>query len=314
MLALLVSALTRQLPYYDAQWKPVVIIAVLALGYIRPGAGAALAALLSLPALLYHAPTWAVSVLLFSLLFLATATVLGESRAVAKRIAVYAFPFLAVTPLAPLLPFVGGGLFGKRGAWVVFWGILLAMISGIVLGQPVMGGYFSSGASAAQRWVLPMDPPANWQSFGWMAQLDLYRQGAAGVLEVGRALGRAFTVTPFPLMQLGLWCLVAWLVGWATEEPGWQVGAGAIVLAALVMIAAYQVIFTALFGWVLPFEADRALNRWSVIGAGLALVVRYGGPWLLAKLEEHQVPERVAAEVRAAAQRARRWAKDTLGV
>ena len=288
-IALLAWVILRRFPYYGAQWTPILLLALLVVGYPRPGVSLALAGIVSLLPILYHSPTLAGALLIFCALLMAAGGALGGSRVLEMRLLILGFPVLVGTPLALLLPFLAGWAFRKRSAWLVFWGILLTMIVGSVFGQTVVGDHFGMGVAHEVPWILDRPAPETWRSFGWLLDISSYREGMEGLLGVATSLVDAFTETPFPLVQLGLWCGVAWLVGWAADQAERKFGLGVIASAGLLMLAAYQFILPQVLGWQLPFAVGTALSFRVVAGAIIVMAGLYGWPWARSKLVEHDV-------------------------
>lgn len=277
-------AVLRRFPYYDDQWLPVLVLAVLALGYAKPALGTALGAVIALLPLLYHAPALALGVVVFGAILFALSGSLGEEHLLEKRLAVLAFPMLVVTPWALLLPFLAGSLFRKRAAWVVVAGMLLAIVVGVALGQDAMGTYLVTGVAPTESLVLERAAPERWQSLGWLLDLDMFKMAGTGLLALARQLVDAFITTPLPLVQLALWGLVAWLAGWGASQPRVKTGGPLIALAALLMIACYSFVFPELLSWELPFGTGGIMNGRIVLGALAALLIAFGWPWARATL------------------------------
>lgn len=292
-LALLAYVVLRRFPYYDKQWQPVVLLAILALGYIRPVPGTMLAAVACALPLLYHSPALAISLFAFAVLFFLLAKGLGDSHRLEKTLVVFGFPLLALSPPTLAWPFVIGLIFRRRAAWLVLWGAILTMVIGIVLGQSLVGAHFGLGIQPERSLIWDRLPPDRWQTLDWLLDLEAYRLGFMGLAEVVRQLYEAFVTTPFPLVQVAFWCLLAWGVGWASRQPDRIAGIAVIGGLGLLAVALYGFLLTDVLGWTLPFAPSAALNAQILAGCAIALMALYGWPSLKRALRNARLGPRL---------------------
>jgi hypothetical protein len=306
-----ISALTAivlsNLAYYDREWRPVLVLVAFALAWYRPGLGALAGGLFALLPLLYQSPTLFVWVAVYGAAFLALSGALGAEHRAAKRVLVFAFPLLAQTPIALLLPFLAGWVFRRRAPWLIAWGMLFTVILGVITGQPIMGDHIGVGIASGESWLLNRAAPVQWQSLGWLLSLDLLKEGVAGAVAVGESLFQAFTNSPFVLVQIGLWALASWIVGWSVEQADRRIGIGGVLAAALLMIGVYRVILISVLGWLLPFEPDAALSARILAGAAVVLLGCYAWPWFQAWQTKVQLWERARGYLLAGAKAAGEW-------
>ncbi len=290
-MTILAYVILSRFPYYGSQWLPVILLAILGTAYWRPALGATLTVAISIFPLLYHSPALALAILGYGavLLFLSSGQRAREAgrqpRGLQESLVIFGFPILALTPLQVALPFLAGWLFRRRGAYLVAAGVILSMIVGIILGRGLMGDYLSTGVAQPQSLILARGAPAQWQSFRWLLNLNMYKWSAAGLWGVLKQLFTAFTATPFPLVQLVLWCLAAWLVGWAADESDWVIGAVLISGVALGLIACYLFVLPDILGWTLPFKPGIGMNVQILAGAIIAVAGIFGWPLARARLK-----------------------------
>lgn len=284
--ALLWIALDR-FPYYSREWLPVILVVIAGLTYVQSGLGVAAALIAALPALFYHSPTLAVGVLAFGLVLLVAANFPhspgeGSGLRLEEGLIIFVFPLLLLTPLTMMLPFILGWILRRRGTFVVFWGILLAILVGLAFGRPVIGSFFATGALTTESAIASREPPAAWKSLGWLARLDLYREGSSGLIALLKGLPSALTTTPFTVAQWILWCVATWLVAWAVEQGRHWSGLTTIALVAVAMIAVYRAVMPDLLEWVLPFRPTGGLTLQIIAGALVVLAAIHGPAWVRA--------------------------------
>ncbi len=285
-LAALVWIALDRFPYYSREWLPIILVVIAGLTHTQSGLGIAAALVTALPALLYHSPTLAITVLAFGLALFVAANIFHSSSDersglhLEEGLIIFAFPLLLQTPLAVMLPFVLGWILRRRGAFVIFWGILLTILVGLAFGQSVIGSFFATGALTTESVVVSREPPDVWQSLDWLARLSLYREGATGLVALLKELPAALTATPFPVAQWLLWCVATWLVGWAVEQGCHWSGLAMIALVAAAMIVIYHLVVPDWLGWTLPFRPTGALTLQILVGA-LVVLAAIRGPALV---------------------------------
>jgi hypothetical protein len=266
--------------YYSAQWFPILLLAVFLAGLLRPTLGAALVWLISSLPLLYYAPALLIALVAFGLFLLLITALLGQALSLEETLVIFGTPVLLLTPLAMAWPFLVAWLWRKRGAYLLFWGALLALLTAPILGQSYLG------VSQIQGLILKQSPPAQWQALGWLANLDVYKSGILGFWQILKQLYVSFTLSPLPLVQIALWCLVCWLVGWAVEQADWLSGAILIACVALGLIASYVFVLPDILGWALPFKIDGGMILQILGGALVVGAASYGWPLARPRITE----------------------------
>ena len=165
-LAVLAYVVLSRFRYYAPQWFPILLLAVFLAGWLRPALGGALIWLISALPLLYYAPALFFALLVFGLLLLLVSTLLDKPLSIEEALTVFGTPVLLLTPLALAWPFLAAWLWRKRGAYLLFWGALLALLVAPILGQSNLASYF--GVSQLQGLILKQSRSGAVAS-SWMA-------------------------------------------------------------------------------------------------------------------------------------------------
>ena len=266
--------------YYASQWFPILILAVFLAGLLRPALGASLVWLISALPLLYYAPALFMALVVFGLLLLLITALLGQTLSLEETLVIFGTPVLLLTPLAMAWPFLVAWLWRKRGVYLLFWGTLLALLTAPILGQSYLG------MAQVQGLILKQSPPAQWQALGWLASLSVYKSGLLGFWQILKQLYASFTQSPLPLVQIALWCLACWLVGWAVEQADWLSGAILIACVALGLIASYVFVLPDILGWALPFKTGGGMALQILGGALVVSTASYGWPLVKPRIVE----------------------------
>lgn len=277
-ITLAASAILRRFPYYDNQWTPFFLLVCFGASYAQASVGVAATLLISLLPLLYHAPVLVPALLLLIIALAALGNAIGQERRAIKHALVLAFPLLATTWWALLLPFLIGWWFRKRGSALVLLGLLFTMVVGIVLGQPLVGDYVGVGLTPEASLVLERSAPENWQRFDWLLNVEILSRTSQDLITLGTSLFKAFTNTPFALVQLGLWVLVAWLTSWAIDRENLYASLAALAAIAIGLYLAYGIALIDVLQLEPPFTADTTTLWKALLGSAIVAFGVYGWP------------------------------------